>query len=214
MVAFLLFPFCLFLSLLLFAQLGTPSCPLLGPGFPAPVRPSDSEAVIEAVEEPFTDIRNWLENNMDTENETSFSLQLYSFHEANPLFEYYFSAPALANATEGVARVDSNTIYRIGSMGKLLTVYSYLITACDASFNDPVTNHVPELADYAELRAGALSTDTIDTMNRADITIGALAGQLSGIGGDATWPAVVEQSVLRVSLPPVPSNTFRTVEVH
>ena len=140
---FSFFQFCLLLSLPLpsLAQLVTTSCPILGPYFPAPVRPSGKEVVIEVVEQLSTAIWDAVEGNTNAaafdSNATSFSLQLFSLHEANPLFEYRSSAPTLAQSAIGVTTVDSNTIYRIGSIGKLLTVYIYLITAGDASFNYP-----------------------------------------------------------------------------
>jgi CubicO group peptidase (beta-lactamase class C family) len=65
----------------------------------------------------------------------------------------------LAEPIEGVATADSNTIYRIASISKLLTVYTYLITAGDSSFNDLITKYVQELAQYAHTAANVLSTD-------------------------------------------------------
>lgn len=56
---------------------------------------------------------------------TSFFLQLYSRYKTDPLFIYHLGAPALSNSTEGVASVDSDTIYRIGGIPKLFTVYMY-----------------------------------------------------------------------------------------
>ena len=70
----------------------------------------------------------------------------------------------------------------------------------------PVTNYVPELSEYAESRAAVLSTDTIDTVNWTDITIGALASQLAGLGRDATWSVDLDQAILSTGLPPVPSS--------
>jgi Beta-lactamase len=146
---------CLFLSLSFtsLAQLHTSSCPLLGPDFPAPVNPSGSRAVIQAQELTAIAIQQALLNttiygSLDS-NATSFSLQAYSLYESDPLFTYHFAAPALAEPIEGVATVDTNTIYRIASISKLLTAYTYLITAGDSSFNDPITKYVPELAQYA-----------------------------------------------------------------
>jgi CubicO group peptidase (beta-lactamase class C family) len=110
----------------------------------------------------------------------------------------------LANPTAGVGTVESNTIYRIGSISKLFTVYMYLITASDASFNDPITKYVPELAQYAQSQAGVLETDDIDTVIWNNITIGALASHPAGIGRDASFAPIFEQSYLSFGLPPVP----------
>ena len=210
MASFSLLSLCLFLALpfISLAQLETSSCPLLGPDFPPPVNPSASQAVSEAQQLMITAIEQALRNTtrygrLDS-NATSFSLELYSLYETDPLFTYHFSAPALANPIEGVATVDSNTIYRIGSISKLFTVYMYLITAGDASFNDPITKYVPELAQHAESNAEVLETDDIDTVHWKDITIGALASQLAGIGRDPSHAPLVDEMYLSVGLPPVP----------
>ena len=203
---------CLFLSLpfLSVAQLDTPSCPLLGPDFSAPVNPSGSNAVIDAQQLMARAVRRGLSSNVTSggldSNSTSFSLQLYSLYEEEPLFTYHFGAPALANTSYGVATVDSNTIYRIGSISKMWTVYLYLITVGDTSFNDPITRYVPELAQYAEMNAENLETDDIDTVNWNDITVGSLASHLAGIGRDTPIDPVLEQSYLPYGLPHLPSS--------
>jgi CubicO group peptidase (beta-lactamase class C family) len=173
------------------------------------VKPSGSKAVLKASELLLEAIKQALRNTtiygaLDP-NATSFSLQLYSLHEADPLFTYHYAAPALAEPTEGVAAPDSNTVYRIGSVSKLLTVYIYLIKAGDASWNDPITKYVPELTEYANATADVLSTDEIDTVGWKEITVGALASQLAGIGRDRALPGAVEKSFLAYGLPPVPA---------
>jgi hypothetical protein len=136
-------------------------------------------------------------------NTTSFSIDVYSAHEKSSIFTYHYSAPALAHPTEGVAKVDSSTIYRIGSVSKLLTVYTYLVAAGDVSFNEPVTKYIPELAAYAKKNAAALETSDIDIFDWNDITVGALASQLSGFVRDFA-PNLVSEASLAQFLPPVP----------
>ncbi len=202
---------CLFVSLpFSSAQLDTLSCPLLGPAFPAPVNPSGSRAVGEAQQFTRRVIQWALSNNRTSDgldsNSTSFSLQLYSLHEVDPLFTYHFRAPALAKPSLGVATVDSNTIYRIGSISKVWTVYLYLITAGDTSFNDPITKYVPELAQYADAHDNEIETDDIDTVNWKDITVGSLASHLSGIGRDTKPLPANDQFYSSLGLPPVRSS--------
>src|SRR5271163_1079925 len=106
------------------------SCPLLGSAFPSPANPSGSSAITTATQTATDATQAALLNatvygQLDS-NTTSFSIDVYSTHETSSIFTYHYSAPALAHPTEGVAQVDSNTIYRIGSVSKLLTVYIYL----------------------------------------------------------------------------------------
>ena len=84
---------------------------------------------------------------------------------------------------EGVTSVDSNTVYALGSISKLLTVYTFLLEAGDTSWNDPVTKYIPELAAYAKAHPQA-ATQQIDHYNWEDITVGALVSQLSGMVRD------------------------------
>jgi Beta-lactamase len=182
-------------------------CPLFGPVFPAPSNPSNSRAIKAATKSANNAIQAALLNataygQLDP-NSTSFSIDVYSTHENGSIFTYHYSAPALAHPTEGVARVDSNTIYRIGSVLKLLTVYTYLIAAGGVSFNEPVTNYIPELAAYAKKNAAALKTSHIDVFDWNDITVGALASHMAGIAREFA-PNLASEVALIQLLGPVP----------
>jgi CubicO group peptidase (beta-lactamase class C family) len=212
MASFLLLCLGLFLSLPFssLAQQHSLTCPLLGPDFPVPTNPSGNKDVIEAQQLMASAIQQALHTNttdggLDS-NATSFSLQVYSLHETDPIFTYHYSAPALSNPTEGVAAVDSNTIWRIGSNSKLWMVYVYLITAGDASWTDPITKYLPELARYAEMNANDLDTDSIDIVDWNAITIEALASQLAGIGRIPRLPQAYEKGVTSSRLPSVPAS--------
>lgn len=147
------------------AQSSSP-CPLLGPDFPSPITPSNSHAVQNAKQNLTRSLQAALLNataySLQDSSATSFSLDVYSIHEQQSLFTDHFSAPALAHPAEGVATVDSNTVYRIGSISKLLTVYTYLVEVGDVSFNHPITEYVPELASYAASHAEALQSNDVD----------------------------------------------------
>jgi CubicO group peptidase (beta-lactamase class C family) len=209
---FSLFSLCLSLSLSLsaLAQQDGSTCPLLGPDFPKPTNPASAQGVIEAQQLMASAIQQALQTSIADggldSNSTSFSLQVYSLYEAEALFTYHHSASALSNPAEGVASVDSNTIYRVGSVSKLWSMYIYLIAAGDTSFNDPITKYVPELAHNAEIDANRLTTDTIDHVNWNDITVGALASQIAGIGRDVRLPPSFEQTIAAYGLPPVPPS--------
>lgn len=143
-------------------------------------------------------------------NSTSFSLQLYSLHDAQPLLTFHHTAPSLAASKEGVTKVDSDTVYRLASVSKALTVYIYLLAIGDSSFNDPITKYVPELAEYAATRN---ASDVLGAIDWDSITVGALASQLSGIPRDPN-PGPQYDSIYQeiLGLPPsqvtVPSADF------
>jgi hypothetical protein len=60
-------------------------------------------------------------------NSSTFSVSLFNTHNAGLLYEYHFTGAAVGKSPIGVHKVDSDTIYRIGSQSKLLTVYAMLI---------------------------------------------------------------------------------------
>jgi Beta-lactamase len=149
------------------------SCPLLGPDYPPASQLSQSHAISAATQSLESSLKAALTKGteygqLDTDT-TSFSINVYSITQATPLFTYHYSAPGLSKPAEGVAKVDSNTIFRIGSASKLWTVYLYLIEAGDVSFNEPITKYIPELATYAKTNAAALANDGTDITTWKDI---------------------------------------------
>lgn len=131
----------------------------------------------------------------------SFSVDFYSVRDAQPLFTYHHSAPDLANATEGVQRVDSNTIYRTGSISKVFTVYTYLQNVGDSTWNQPITRYVPQLAAVAN----ATEDSDVDVVKWEDVTVGALASHLAGIARDAALSPMNDAQLTFLGLPAVPS---------
>jgi hypothetical protein len=115
---------------------------------------------------------------------TTFIVDIYSIHSAESLFTFTFNAPDFSNASVGVSEVDDNTVFRIGSMSKLLSVWNFLIAAGDTTWNDPVTKYVPELAAYASEHAEDLEASNVEYYDFDSITLGALASQLSGLNRD------------------------------
>lgn len=92
------------------------------------------------------------------------------------IYSYHHAAPALnGSLTAGV--LNDKTIYRIGSVSKLFTVYAILAKAGGLHvFEEPVTKYVPDLAG----NVGAGRTEKIVW---EDVSVGALASQMGGTGG-------------------------------
>ncbi|EFR04388.1 beta-lactamase [Nannizzia gypsea CBS 118893] len=162
------------------------SCSLLGPDVPIPKAVSQSSAFKDALVSLKKAISDAIGTgktaygNLDA-SETSFSLDIFSVHEEDALFTYHYDAPELPDPKEGVKKLDSNSIYRLGSISKLLTMQIFLATVGDISFNEPITKYIPELAAFATQHA---ADDDIDFMDWDSVTIGALASQLGGIPRD------------------------------
>jgi hypothetical protein len=117
-------------------------------------------------------------------NTTAFSVDLFSADEEGSLFRYHFTPSAL-NASS-TRKVDEDTVYRIGSISKLVTVLGVLLQADKVHWDDPITKYIPELAQDAGRENYDKEEDETDddltTPQWSQITVGALASQLSGIG--------------------------------
>lgn len=163
------------------------SCPLIGPDFPAPTNLSSSTSIQNALAN-LTQIFDQAKTSSNTtygvpfDGNVSFSIEMFSIHDSEPIFSKSFPSNALATYQDGSKTLDSSTTYRVGSLTKLFTVYTFLIEAGDANWNEPITKFVPELHEASE--AFNATENPLDFVAWEDITIGDLASQLADIGRD------------------------------
>ncbi|KAI0441089.1 beta-lactamase/transpeptidase-like protein [Xylaria telfairii] len=159
------------------------ACALAGPGFPSPSGVSNSpllSASIAEFEKSLNDVQLGLQA-----NDTAWAVALFSSKENKTLYEHYYTPPI----DVGVSQVDSNSIFRIGSVSKVFSVWSFLIEVGDKHFNEPITKYVPELAN---LTCNGGSNDReiyndIDHVRWEEITLGQLASHAAGIPRDPTF---------------------------
>ncbi|KAK2784836.1 hypothetical protein FQN53_008229 [Emmonsiellopsis sp. PD_33] len=177
------------LSNALYAQ----ECPLIGPAFPAPRALSSSSAwktAISDFESNLNDLLAQPDSLLDS-NTTSFSLNIFSVDEADLLYEYHYDAPGLKGSIAEGQKLDGDTVYRIGSISKAMTVYAFLAEAGFKYFDEPVAKFIPEIAKAIE-ENGDNPDDTL-LPQWGDITLGQLAGHLSDYQSDTA--GVVDQSM-------------------
>ncbi len=158
---------------------------LLGPAFATPSNLAESDVIQStarllstALEETVTQGKNAFGN--FTGNSTSLSLTVVSAENSTPLLDFNFASPFLNTTAGSVSHVDADSIYRIGSISKLFTVYSLLLNNGSEYWNRPVTDFIPELRDAAAQSAHNFSAT--DQVQWNQVSIGALASQLSGVG--------------------------------
>lgn len=173
------------LATFLFASTFLPSlshafqnCGFGTPDFPAPKNLASSATIEKAFHEFKSAIDDGLASGNFSSNSTSFSVEIFSTHSQTSLFQYHHTAPNLA-VSNGTKLVDSNSIYRVGSVSKLLSVYTFIIEAGDKHFHESVTKYIPELAAATHDYSTANAADVVDWES---VTVGEIASQMSGIG--------------------------------
>lgn len=168
------------------AAISAKACPLLGPVYPAPSGLSSNarfQAATKLLDASLTDaLRTGMTTNGPFQfNATTFSIGMFSTSEPGLVYQRHFTDPSVQTSEAGVKNVDADSVYRLGSIGKLLTVYVFLIRDGDQHFNDPVTKYILELA--AAVASTTASPNGI-TANWTEITIGQLASHMSGLAKD------------------------------
>ncbi len=157
------------------SQTQAPNCFFLGPVYPAPTDVlSKSAAVPQAINTLKINLNAALKNGTLGAANTSFHISVFSTEEV--ILDFSYAAPG-ANGSLTTGVLDRDTVFRIGSVSKLLTVYALLAAVGLSHMNDPVTKWIPEL-DSANSRS------SVNGVRWSDVTIGALAGQMAGLSRD------------------------------
>ena len=154
------------------------TCPLAGPGFPSPSLLSNCSALCETTAK----FEKLSQNNSVQGNDTAWTVALFSSKEDKTLYEYYYTPPI----NTGLATVDRNSIFRIGSVTKVFSVWSFLIEVGDEEFHTPITKYVPELANLTSpkgINQQEVYND-IDCVRWHEVTLGQLASHAAGIPRD------------------------------
>lgn len=161
-----------------------PNCPLIGAEFPPPRSLAENRTWKEALKN-ITAVFDYVDaSNLTGIDQFSYSIQVFSTNPGAPiLWERHHTAKSLPADTAGVKEVNGDTVYRLGSVSKVFTVLAFLAEAGDVHWNQPITKYIPELAKHSG-RTTASDFDSVKETAWDDITLGALASQVSGVGRD------------------------------
>lgn len=159
----------------------------LGPTYPAPVDLSSQESLVRSAWEELTSrFDTSLKQGGNVTASTTiagaegitFSAGLFSLHdEGATKLQYHYTAPQIAESPYGTNEVDGDSIYRVASVSKLVTVFSALLSLSEEQWNRAITDFVPELISH-------LNDD--QSPHWSEITPSMLASQLSGIAALGT----------------------------
>ncbi|VBB76563.1 Putative protein of unknown function [Podospora comata] len=168
-------------------------CPPLGPVLPPPTHASSSPAVASSV----ATLQRFLDVYTAQFNHSAVAIGLKSIHENDYILQYAYSPPN--RDARGVQEVNSDTVFRIASVSKIFPVLG-LLRLHGVSLDDPVTKYVPELL---ALNGQAREQSPIWTIPWDEITLGALASHLSGIGADMIFDYTPYGNFTPYGFPPV-----------
>ncbi|OJD26306.1 hypothetical protein ACJ73_02308 [Blastomyces percursus] len=157
------FPFipCILALMLLCKGLFAADCSLISPSFPPPRSLSRSSTWKKALDDFESNLKELLRQSADLDaSTTSFSINVFSSHEEKLLYEYHHDAPGLKGSIAEGQKLNGDTMYRIASISKAMTVYTLLIEAGFKYFNEPIAKFIPEI-QLAIWKAGRSPDDTI-----------------------------------------------------
>lgn len=165
-------------------------CPLLGSAYPPPTSLSSAPVIQAALSNITNAFNSFVETGISPNgaypaNSTAFSVGVFSTNDnsSDPFWQYHYTSPQVVNSTEGVTKVDENSIYRIGSITKLFSTYAFLVEAGDGYWEQPITKYIPEIAAASKGDPKEGDRD-VERFRWQDITMAQLAGQTSGLGRD------------------------------
>lgn len=153
------------------------SAGIAGPAFPAPASLPGSELLGSAAA-TFEDII--AKSAIVQPNETAWAVSVFSASDEKPLYEKYFTP----EYDVGVAEVNKDSVFRIASVSKVFSVWTFLMEVGDDHFGDPITRYVPELLAVANDSVSGAIYDDIDHVRWDEVTLGQLASHLAGIPRD------------------------------
>jgi CubicO group peptidase (beta-lactamase class C family) len=146
-------------------------CPILGPAYPE-VNPGSS-AVFGAAKTAIEDEITKALAGGQLDKGTYFGIQVFSRNSDKTLYEKYYGP-----------LVGPDTLYRIASISKVVSVYTTLSELGDKYWNEPVTKYIPELA---KLKVKS----PVDDIDWSEVTLGALASHMGGVARDCrAFPSV------------------------
>ena len=166
----------------------TPSGPqtLLGPVYPPPSHLTTNFGFLSTITQLSSLLKTALSSGQTpfgnfTPNASSVSISTISTAQALPIFEFNFTGLDLNTTAKAAERVSTDSIFRIGSISKLFTVYAFLLYGGLELWERSVTDFVPELREIS--RNDDCFSD-LDMARWEEVTLGSLASHMSGIGRD------------------------------
>ncbi|KAE9373571.1 beta-lactamase/transpeptidase-like protein [Stipitochalara longipes BDJ] len=159
---------------------------LLGPVFPAPRYLSTNFGFLATGSQLSSALKSCLSRGESlfgnfTPNVSSVSISMASTAQEASIFAFNLTGSGLNMSAGGVESISIDTVFRIGSISKLFTAYTFLLHNGLKLWQRPITDYVPELRRLSRLSD---TPSDLDSVRWEEVTLGSLASHMSGIGRD------------------------------
>ncbi|KAF2497639.1 beta-lactamase family protein [Lophium mytilinum] len=166
---------------------------LLGPRYPVPTDLTSDDSVVTAGWKNVTSLfdtylhgdRSSIPNPPTGLENLTFSIGMFSIHDpAAQSLQYHYTSKEVETGP-GVHKVDGDSIYKVASISKLITVFTAMLSFDVDQWARPITDFVPSLSKSALDKVGH---DRISHTQWEDVSLRALAAQIAGVSA-ADLPA-------------------------
>jgi len=164
-----------------------PSPPLLlGPVFQPPRLLSTNFGFLGTCSQLSSTLKSLLELGKSafgnfTPNAASVSISMTSTAQEPAIFKFNFTGFSLNSSAGGTEQVSADSVFRIGSISKLFTVYAFILHNGLDLWQRPITDYVPELRHLSQHSGNSAN---LDGVRWEEVTLGSLASHISGCGRD------------------------------
>lgn len=148
-------------------------CPPIGAVLPPPTAPSISKDVQAAIQNLASSLDKQFKPTLKA---SGVSIGVKSTHEHGLLFNYHYTPPVLSGI--GTDTIDEHTIFRVGSVSKLVTALAALQSS-QVDMDASVLKYFPELGNNT-------SPEPIVAVQWENVTVRSLASHLSGLATNSS----------------------------
>ena len=201
-------------ALLILLSAGNVFADFLGPAYPAPRKLASDKSLVAFV---WKNLSSTIETYLHDSNtgltgihalkNITFSLGVFSTrdqHAAESL-QFHYTSAEVANSTTGVTAVNGNSIYRVASITKLITIFAGMLRMNNTDWDRPIVDFEPTLAEYAQSKPE--TRDLVNVIQWDQVTLAALGAHMAGTPRDVI-PYDPQDYLYTVPKTPDPIGTF------
>lgn len=162
-----------------------------GPTFPAPTDLESNTSLVSTAWDNVTSTFEIYLSGSSTEligpsglKKLTFSLGMFSVHDqsAAGCLQFHHTSAEVANSTTGLTKVDGNSIYRVASITKVITIFAGMLELHTKNWDRPITDFILSLANSP--RNSSEETNPEKSVQWDKVTLAALGAHMAGTARD------------------------------